>query len=283
MRFTELLMLAGLSFCFMGCRKDSKEDDQAIQYAIRQTINYRQQVVESNQIIYASIVSKTEEYETKGSALRWLVVANQVMNLSNVTASFIQVKQQCGKQNDRERIMAQIQLLKDSLTNIPHLISAQNDTHIKEYPFYNNRTKEALMSSASWKDLSLQHQTLISNLILTQTKILENKLLIYCHNQIRIPRGPCVFEMPITGQSSTTLSKGEKFFIDAAIGIIREVPEQKITIAGKSLKQDENGTFKYESFAPKTKGVFFVPVVFEYIDQDGKKLKMSKNIKFTVK
>lgn len=284
MRFISLLIFIAVASHFSSCTsKAEKQEAETIRYATNQIFEYRRQLQESNKLIYAALEEMTNEYTTRERALQQLAVAEKIAKLSDETVQSMQSIIAAGRMMYIEELLAKTRTFKDSLTRIGFWTDEPVSSQIRQFPFTEKDAAQNVANSTSWNELSPQHQKLMFDLFINQTRILENKLLELCIDKLGSTRGPCVFDMPITGQSSTTLSKGEKFSIDAAIGVIREMPEQKVTIAGTSLQQNENGTFKYESFAPTKEGIFSVPVVFEYIDQDGRKIKMSKSIQFTVK
>lgn len=115
-------------------------------------------------------------------------------------------------------------------------------------------------------------------------RVLENKLVTYCFNQILSYSG-CGFSVfnPIIGQSSTYVKGGDIIEITAGIGSFSATASPQITIDNKKVEINESAVAIYKLTAASKAGKYLVPVVIEFIKPDGAKGTFSTKLEYKVK
>ena len=113
-------------------------------------------------------------------------------------------------------------------------------------------------------------------------KVIENKVIMFCHEQVGAVGGPCISMWPIIGQSSTIVQAGERIELTAGIGSFYFDFEPHVSIYGKEIPITERGLAVYKLKASSKPGKYYVPVKINYTDQDGKQITVQKEIEYTV-
>lgn len=124
-------------------------------------------------------------------------------------------------------------------------------------------------------------QALLSQL-LNSVKITENKLLLFCHEQLANRGNFIHVYSPIIAQSSSYVRPGETMEIIAGVGAFRVYPYTKFTINGKEVPMDENATARYSFKAPAKPGKYIVPAQIEYMNEEGRVQTITKAVEYAV-
>lgn len=114
-------------------------------------------------------------------------------------------------------------------------------------------------------------------------KNIENRMVQFCVNKTS---GGCIltFEVysAIVAQSSSYLRGGQEIEITAGVGAFSKAAKPMIVFDGKTLPVDESGVAIYKFRTPGKAGEYNVPVKIIYIDQEGRKQTIVKDVEYTV-
>ncbi len=110
----------------------------------------------------------------------------------------------------------------------------------------------------------------------------ENRFIQFCYKKIGGGGDSFTFYSAIIGQSSSYLRKGEKIEITAGMGAFSKAALPQIIIGGRSVPLNDNGFVVYKFKASIKPGKHYVPVKIEYVDQDGKRQTIEKQVEYTV-
>ncbi|MBS1656203.1 MAG: hypothetical protein JSU05_15225, partial [Bacteroidetes bacterium] len=110
----------------------------------------------------------------------------------------------------------------------------------------------------------------------------ENVIIAFCLSEI--PRiiiddfGAYV----IVGQSSTIVQPKQDIQIDAGIGAFNRAVLPEVIVDSVNIKIDYDGAAHYRFKAPSETGEYSIPIKISYLDQDGKREVVEKNIEYKV-
>lgn len=84
----------------------------------------------------------------------------------------------------------------------------------------------------------------------------------------------------IVAQNSNAILPGEQLEIIAGVGSFSAAARPQALIDGKPCDLREDASFRYQ-ITPKGKpGVYSIPVVMDFMNEDGKPVRISKNITY---
>jgi hypothetical protein len=113
-------------------------------------------------------------------------------------------------------------------------------------------------------------------------KITENRMIQFCNNKVgSYDDGFRVYSV-IIAQDKSYLQKGENLKITAGVGAFSVQPTPEITINGKLIPLDDNGTAVYKLKASRIAGTYSIPVQINFINDIGENDTIKQNIKYTV-
>jgi hypothetical protein len=112
--------------------------------------------------------------------------------------------------------------------------------------------------------------------------IIENKVIMFCHEQVGSNGGPCTFVSALTGISTSFVQPGEQIEIFSGVGSFDSRPEPEIFVYGKPVRLTENAIAVCKFKAEKRPGKYYVPVKINYTDQNGRRQSIQKEIEYTV-
>ncbi|RYZ23350.1 MAG: hypothetical protein EOO10_21085 [Chitinophagaceae bacterium] len=124
-------------------------------------------------------------------------------------------------------------------------------------------------------------QTFLSSL---QSDVLhsEQQHLLYClQTTATWTHDFEVFEA-IVGQNTKILKAGDALEITAGVGSFFQTRLPEITIAGKNVALNENGLAVHRIKTSTRLGNYSVPVIIQFIDQDGKPVERTFSVEYTV-
>ncbi len=109
----------------------------------------------------------------------------------------------------------------------------------------------------------------------------ENKIIAHCHEQV----GKVIVRFDtyaaIIGQSSNYVMPGQEIEVTAGVGAFSKQAQPNIIIGGKSVPIGEDGAARIK-VPTAGMGQHSIPVVINYVDQDGKQQQIKKEIPYTV-
>lgn len=109
----------------------------------------------------------------------------------------------------------------------------------------------------------------------------ENKVVAYCHEQVGKVTVRFDTYAAIIGQSSNYVMPGQEIEVTAGVGAFSKQAQPNIVIGGRSVPIGEDGAARIKV---PTSGIgqHSIPVVINYVDQDGVQQTIKKEIPYTV-
>ena len=113
-------------------------------------------------------------------------------------------------------------------------------------------------------------------------RINEERILVFCHEQIGSTGPNCTFISAISAQNKSVVQAGEKIEIYAGVGEFSSNMKTEVFIYDKPVRLDENAIAIYKLKAASKPGKYYVPVKINYTDQNGRQQTVQKEIEYTV-
>jgi hypothetical protein len=116
-------------------------------------------------------------------------------------------------------------------------------------------------------------------------KVMENKFVEFCFNKIGSTDGPEFFTKigALVGQSTNIIKAGDQMQIYAGVGSFSVACKPIITIDKKVFQPTySEGVVSYKFKTPIKAGKYIVPVIIDYIGEDGSKRQLKNKIEYTV-
>ncbi len=109
----------------------------------------------------------------------------------------------------------------------------------------------------------------------------ENKVVAYCHEQVGKVTVRFDTYAAIIGQSSNYVMPGQEIEVTAGVGAFSKQAQPNIIIGGKAVPIGDDGAARVK-VPTAGMGQHSIPVVINYVDQDGKQQQIKKEIPYTV-
>lgn len=120
--------------------------------------------------------------------------------------------------------------------------------------------------------------------IFAQLKLLAiqttNRIIHFCNEQISDPGFYYTVYSAIVAQNSGVLLPGEQLEITAGVGVFSQRAQPKILINGKPCELREDATVKYHTKPKGKPGTYTIPVVLDFLDEDGEPRQIRKNVTY---
>ncbi len=113
-------------------------------------------------------------------------------------------------------------------------------------------------------------------------KIFENKLVVFCNEQVSKSNGWFDTYSAIIGQNKAQLLPGQFIEITAGVGAFSLKAKPVVTIKKKLQEISEDGVAHYKARVPSTPGHYFIPVEMSFINEFGKPQTISQIIEYKV-
>jgi hypothetical protein len=253
--------------CLCACadKKDVSADLKLMEWSLN---NSNKSIDVSTQTILKSLEEKKDDPATMERATNWYSKAEQMVKLSREFYTYSDsIKSILNKEGGfDESFIDRISGYKQAVLQIDTSIrdAFQNSPEFS-FPLKESFTPNAL---AAFKN---------------NIKIIENKIVAYCHMKVGNTGRDFDSYAPIVGQSSGYIGPGEILEITAGIGSYSKAVELTVIINGNTIDLAPEGFALYEMKVPKKPGKYQVPVKISYTDkvtdlQETKEV----NIKYTV-
>jgi hypothetical protein len=118
--------------------------------------------------------------------------------------------------------------------------------------------------------------------LIVKIKLLENEIVAYCDNHVVDNSFWYYKEIPLLTQNSSYFKQGDELRITAAVGIVRDDFDFRLSVDGKAINHEGDNTAIYSITIADKPGTYSLPVSIEYVDRFGNKQKQIENIKYTV-
>ena len=194
-------------------------------------------------------------------------------------ATRIMVEQGKGKE-----LRAKLEDYKKRMTAIDDSLGKEIANRLKQIDLSMPPTKNA--ANKNWEDVYFRMvPTVAATTMLAKfqndLKTSENRVVSLFHEQVGAVKVRFNKFAAIVGQSSNYLMPGQELEIKAGIGAFSTEAAPKISIAGAAQSINAEGMAIYKTQASGS-GERTVPVVINYVDQDGNPQTVTQSIKYTV-
>ena len=291
--FRNLFFASSLSIFLASCTDGSRSDLKVINALNESIENSNKAVNATTTDLMVSLEDKLHDYATKERAMVWFPRAQMIQKISkNAFDEIAEIKARLEK--DQNNSIKQKEVLKvynclikyksELLEVDPKLtseyrrylkiftrtIDSSNENQIKMYKEY--------FSGASVPSVKAMLTKFQNNI-----KINEERMVEYC-NEHCTPMicGIRNITQAIAIQNSTIVQPGEKIEIIAGLGSFSLEQRPEIFIYGKSVPLNYDGVAQYKLKTASKPGKYYVPVKFNYTNQDGKAITVEKEITYTV-
>lgn len=184
------------------------------------------------------------------------------------------------KETDLASLKSRLKVYSDSSLNIDPLIKAEFARNFADTTD-NGQSLSSTLNRLKSGDRFRQKErsALFAQLKLS---VIQNtsEIIRFCNEQIPDPGFYYTVYSAIVAQNSNALLPGEQLKITAGIGLFSRQAQPKAVINGKPCDLGEDATFNYLIRLEGKPGIYTIPVVLDFFDEDGKPVKISKNITY---
>lgn len=289
-----LLLITTSMFLFISCT-DHKKDEELITRMSASFSNSYKASSNAIQDLLASFQEKINDPATASKAKIWYTKATYIQLISERIISGIDlindslqnhVKNNFGYRNSKgilNRIIDSIRKYNGEVINTDPRIEEDFSGKLN---FYGNPGELFFIDSSAdnfyIKFSSATELICFLNMIKSNVVINEYRLIKYCYYQINIPDRFYEYYSAIIGQNAKIFEPHQKMEIIAGVGAFSKVAQPEIFVNGKNIQLADDATANYSFRVPSKPGKYSVPVKINYIDQDGKREVVEKNIEYKV-
>lgn len=273
-RLCSLIML----ICFCSACHNSRKDPliDSVQQSMERSILT---VNNMSQISLNSLREKISDPRSSGKAREWLPKADLVELRSREITAY--VEKLTGVQKNGKALHQKINEYANAILSIHPMI---NETFKREFTdslIPRNYNPSLWKILALFDDADAQKQAMLLSQLRLAIAERNNDLIRFCNDQASLG---CVLSFEtfsaIIGQNSQALLPGEKLDITAGIGAFSTRAQPRVTVNGHQQPIASDGVTRY-SFTPTGKpGEYQVPVVIDFVDQDGVERSILKNLSY---
>jgi cellobiose-specific phosphotransferase system component IIB len=246
----------------------------------------------SSNDILISLQSKLEYPGTKERAMVWYPKAEKIQQLSKDAYDYIENLKIAVDKLSKNKIDENV-----AKKAFEKLVSYQRDILLVDpkiaYEFQKALkifTKEIDSLKSNQKNLFQNYFNNTSkisaiamlNKLQNNIRINEEKILVFCHEQIGSVGRPHTFISAISVQSSSIVQPGQRIEILTGIGEFNMDYSPEVFVYGKLVSMDANAIAVYKLKAASKPGKYYVPIKINYIDQNGMAVSVEKEIEYTV-
>lgn len=270
---------------FSSCK--SKDDITTLKALEEGLISSNKAINMSSEMALHALKNKLDDPRTYSKAEIWFPKAQKIQYHSNEMFNFIE-----GLKKESKPDNAEISSLYKRLMKYKNDVLATDSTiretfnsriiittksfdeskpNIEEFKktFFNNASKEATSA--------------ILTKFQNNIKIIENKLLVFCNEQIGVTdRFIDDFPKAIIQQNAYSFKAGETIEIKAGIGLFNRLINEVVSIKGTPIMIDENGLATFKMKISENPGKYQIPVMISFYNQDGKAEAFTYAVEYTV-
>ncbi len=290
--FKYLLSVLAIIIVFNSCSYESEKNLAVIRTLEESLDNSNRLLTVSTSEYITSLSAKLDYMRTHERAKVWIAKARSVESMSKEINDYIQkIKSELLEKGLSKFLSQNEDRIYDSLKNYEKKVLAVDERIYKQ--FSKSLVVVSSILDTVGKNGSDPFKTFFDNAsaysskaLLTQLqnniKVMENKVIIFCHEQVGSSGGPCTFISAITVQSSSIVQPGERIEIHSGVGEFNTYYKPEVFVYGKPVPVDVYGMATCRLRAPAKHGKYYVPVTVKYTDQDGRRQNVSREIEYTV-
>ena len=282
-------------FSFCSC---NTHNDITVIKALDESLTKSNNIISSmNGEIFYALEKKLSDPVTHEKALVWYPKALLIHQTCDTMIAYIENLKNNIKGESSEtmrdlfeskkagnKLYERLKRCKEDLLNIDARLSNEfsNSIQVTTASFDSLPEKEKKFKETFFKSVPIYEAIAILNKFENNIKIAENKMLTYSNFSSDVIVDDFESYSAIIAQSSSYVVKGEKIEITAGIGSFSRAAKPEIKINNRKMELNDMGFVRYNLKASDELGKHYVPVEITFIDQDGKKQTITKNVKYTV-
>ncbi|HUQ96801.1 MAG TPA: gliding motility protein GldM [Chitinophagaceae bacterium] len=186
-------------------------------------------------------------------------------------------------EGEGKKLRQMLQDYRDNLLKIDPLVGQELKNSLQidvEIPPVQNKANK------TWEDAYFHMVPTVAAITMlskfqNDVKTSENKVVAFCHEQVGKVAVRFDTYAAIIGQSSSYVMPGQEIEITAGVGAFSKAAQPSVTINGSGAALGEDGA-AHAKFSAGGVGAHSVPVSIVYVDQEGKKQTITKQIEYTV-
>ena len=293
-----LLFVPAIVLLFHSCSIESEKELTIIK-AMEESLDYSNRLLSVSTSEYlTSLNAKLNDIGTSERASVWLSKAQAVESLSKEANDYIaKIKAQLSEKGKESKGAANKFLSQNRNNIFDFLIRYKKEVLAVDDRIHRQFSKSFGVVASTIDTLDKNENDLFntffqsrdirsSKAMLTKLqnniKVIENKVTMFCHEQVGSTGGPCTFISAIAGINSSVVQPGGQLEIFSGVGSFDSRPKAEVFVYDNSVPVNENAIAVFRFKAEKQPGKYYVPVKINYTDQDGRRQSIQKQIEYTV-
>lgn len=238
--------------------------------------------------------SKQSEPVTHYKASIWYPKAKKITEITGDMFEYIEdLKNPTGKKDGSmikiNRIASNDLLLRlyryrDSILNVDTLITEcfKENMFLFTKRFDSLQNRESAFYHSFFEENNMNEDRLMLNKFQNNIRLLENRIVGFCTEQISTGCGWYDTYSAIIGQNKAQLLPGQFIEITAGVGAFSVAAKPEISIKKLPQQIGEDGAAHYKAKVPSTPGNYSIPVEISFTDGFGMPQTISKSIEYKV-
>ena len=310
MKIHHCFIALSILIAFSACSRKHGSEMAAWQLADEGFQNANSVIVSQNTMIHYSLLDKANDPKTAEKAQRWLDKAQLIKEYTDSVVAYIdRLKAELKSSSEVKSEDGTIIFHDDNMDAVQRLFEDQKqgtdlEMHIQNYKrkllnvdssmsdqlghnlVFISRDYDLAKTKSDFTKMYFYKMPVIAGLLVldkleNNAHVIENKFITYCNNQISNDGFIIERIATLVGQSTTHLLPGQKLTIEAGVGSYSMQALPNIKIDGTSVDA-KNGYVEFTKYVPLKPGKYHVPVVIQYIDENGNKIMNTHEVEYAV-
>lgn len=238
--------------------------------------------------------SKQSEPVTHYRAGVWYPKAKKIMEITGDMFNYIEELKKTNGKNEEPMIkinrdvsnglLLRLYRYRDSILNVDTLITMcfKDRMFLFATVFDSLQNQDASFYSSFFEGNNAYKDRLILSKFQNNIKLLENKVVVFCTEQISTGCGWYDTYSAIIGQNKAQLLPGQFIEITAGVGAFSVAAKPEISIKKLPQQIGEDGAAHYKARVPSVPGNYSIPVEISFTDGFGKPQIVSKSVEYKV-
>lgn len=283
------LPVAVLVFVLASC-DSKKKTKEAFYVGVNESLTISSDFIrKSTESALMSLENKAANPVTKVRAEVWLEKASIVRKISNdaykyldsIKQTVVSKKSSTISKTIANSILNRLKEYETRLLGVDLKINNALKDDIVITPFYFDSGNQN--TNNNFFDLfESENEIAVINMLINRVVLAENKVVFFCDNNVTINDNFFSTYSCIIATSTSYVKGGEEIEITAGIGSFTNPNNTEIIINNKAVSLSGQNTALYTFKAAANPGKYRVPVKITYIDQDGNRQTVEKQVEYTV-
>ncbi len=282
-----------------ACSNNSQNDLVKIKALNEALVASNEAIRQQTNFEYKSLEEKLTPSETRERAIIWYPRAMVIKMYTDSIRNFLtRLKINLADEKNAENVVHSLVETNHKGNELYHnLIAYQNsilniDPEIRiifkdkiitiTRPFDSLKSSQENFVKTFFQGASKEMAIGILNSFENDIDIVENKTVTFCNLKADYIREPYTTFSVIIGQSTTHPMPGEIVKISGGVGSFSVRCQPVVKINGIEVSVNSNGVAEYQFKASEKPGRHYVPVTFDYIDENGEKKSIAKSIEYFI-